>query len=168
MLPRIHGREKMVTFLRFRLKKLIHLTLVALTAALIFSFVLSPVFVSGQSMEPTYREGEFILINRLGYLIRSPERGEIVAIKLAGRHLMLMKRIIGLPGETVELRNGQVFINDRPLVEPYLISPESWDLPPRVLTAEEYFVIGDNRRQTMEKHFFGRVKAKQIVGRALW
>ncbi len=119
-------------------------------------------------MNPTYQDGGFTLINRLSYIFRPPARGEVVAIKLAGRRLMFLKRIIGLPGETVTIRNGQVLINDTPLVEPYLISPWPWNLAARVLTANEYFVIGDNRRQMIEEHFLGRVYNQQIVGRALW
>lgn len=124
--------------------------------------------IDGQSMEPTYQDGSFTLINRLSYTFRQPARGEIVAIKLAGRRLMLLKRIIGLPGETVIIRDGQVSINGTALAEPYLISPLPWNLSARVLIAEEYFVIGDNRRQPLEEHFFGRVYNQQIVGRALW
>ncbi|MEK7552903.1 MAG: S26 family signal peptidase, partial [Patescibacteria group bacterium] len=60
------------------------------------------------------------------------------------------------------------FINETALAEPYLFSPWPWNLPPRVLVANEYFVIGDNRRQPLEQHFFGRVDSEQIVGRALW
>jgi len=149
-------------------KKFIHLGLVALITIIIFSAILSPVSIDGKSMEPTYRDSAFTLINRLNYAFKPPVRGEIVAIKLAGRRLMFLKRIIGLPGETVTIRDGQVSIDDTPLVEPYLISPWPWNLAARVLTAEEYFVIGDNRRQPMEQHFFGRVYKQQIIGRALW
>lgn len=119
-------------------------------------------------MEPTYRDRSFTLINRLSYTFKPPARGEIVAIKLAGRRLMFLKRIIGLPGETVTIRDGQVLINDIPLLEPYIISPWPWNLAGRVLTTGEYFVIGDNRRQPLEQHFFGRVYNQQIVGQALW
>jgi|SRR3989344_9436222 len=150
------------------MKKLIRLGIAALTTFIIFTQVLSLVIVRGASMEPTYQAGDITLINRVSYIFRPPVRGEIVAIKLAGRRVMLMKRIIGLPGEAVRIRNGQVFIDETPLTEAYLLSPQPWNLPPRVLIAEEYFVIGDNRRQTMTEHFFGRVKIKQIVGRALW
>ncbi|MBI2097559.1 MAG: signal peptidase I [Candidatus Vogelbacteria bacterium] len=149
-------------------KKLIRLGFVALITIILFTQVFSLVVVHGKSMEPTYRENDLVLVNRLSYFAGPPERGEIVAIKFAGRSLMLLKRIIGLPGETVIISDGQISINGTALAEPYLISPLPWNLPARVLAAEEYFVIGDNRRQAIEEHFFGRVKAEQIVGRALW
>lgn len=135
---------------------------------IIFTQVLTLAIVDGQSMEPTYKPGAPVLINRLSYLWRSPGRGEVVAIKFAGRRLMLLKRVVGLPGETVRINSGQVYINETGLPEPYLVSPWPWDLPARVLVSNEYFVIGDNRRQTMAEHFFGRVYHDQIAGRALW
>ncbi len=147
---------------------MIRLGLITLITIIIFSAILSPVIIDGESMEPTYRDSSLTLINRLSYAFKPPARGEIVAIKLAGRRLMFLKRIIGLPGETVAIRDGWVLINDTPLVEPYLISPRPWNLPARVLTTEEYFVIGDNRRQPLEQHLFGRVYGQQIVGRVLW
>lgn len=149
-------------------RKIFRLSLIALVTTLIFSFVLGFAVVRGQSMKPTYRDGDWVLINRLSYLFRPPTRGEVVAIKLAGRRLMLLKRIIGLPGETVEIHSGQVFIDGWRLSEPYLVSFQPWGLPPRVLVAEEYFVIGDNRQQPAGEHFFGRVDGGRIVGRALW
>ncbi|MBI4136227.1 MAG: signal peptidase I [Candidatus Vogelbacteria bacterium] len=149
-------------------KKLIRLGFVALITIILFTQVFSLVVVYGKSMEPTYQDGGFTLINRLSYVFRQPARGEIVAIKFAGRRLMLLKRIIGLPGETVIISDGQISINGTTLAEPYLISPLPWNLPARVIAAEEYFVIGDNRRQPIEEHFFGRISSQQIVGRALW
>lgn len=147
---------------------MLRLGLTALVTIVIFTQVFSLVIVDGKSMEPTYRDGDLTSISRLSYIFWAPARGEIIAVRLAGRRLMFLKRIIGLPGETVVIRNGQVFIDGAVLAEPYLISPLPWNLPARVLAANEYFIIGDNRRQPMEEHFFGRIYKKQIVGRALW
>lgn len=150
------------------IRKLIRLAVVAVATFFVFTFVVSVAVVDGESMDQTYRDGGFTLINRLSYWRRPPARGEVVAIKLAGRQLMFLKRIVGLPGETVEIRAGQVLIDGLLLTEPYLTAPWPWALPPRALTDGEYFVIGDNRRQPIEQHFFGRVDIGQIVGRALW
>ena len=77
----------------------------------LFGFVLLPVHVDGPSMLPTYKNGSVNLVNVLAYVSHEPQRGDVVAVLYAGRHLMLMKRIIGLPGETVTFTNGHVFIH---------------------------------------------------------
>lgn len=150
------------------MKKFWRLVIIAAVTFFLFYFVLTPARVGGRSMEPTYRDGQFIIVNRLAYLAREPGRGKIVAIKIAGRNLLFLKRTIGLPGETIEIRHGQVFIDGAPIEEPYLESPAGWSLPSRVLVADEYLVIGDNRRQSAEEHLFGRIDRRQIVGAPLW
>ncbi len=149
-------------------KRLLRLVIIAVGAYIVFGFLLTPVFVSGQSMEPTYDDHSFTFINRLSPLVSSPDRGEIVAVKIAGKKLMFLKRIIGLPGETIAIEDGQVIINDEPLNEPYLIDPEPWEYDPIRLEKNEYFIIGDNRRQPMEQHVFGRVSLDRIVGSPIW
>ena len=80
---------------------------------------------------------------------------------------MYLKRIIGLPGETVEIRHGVVHVNGEVLAEPYLQLRGQWDLKNQSLSADEYFVVGDNREVPMHHHTFGRVKRRRIVGR-MW
>ena len=80
-----------------------------------FRWVLIPVRAEGISMEPTYRSGSLNLLNRLAYGYRQPERGDIVGIKLAGPHVLYVKRIIALPGERILITRGQVYINGAPL-----------------------------------------------------
>lgn len=144
------------------------LGIIAGLAIIIFGFILTPAIISGQSMEPHYHDGAFTLINRLTYLNREPGRGEIVAIKIAGRRLMYLKRVIGLPGETVSIVKGQVMLGGEILIEPYVLSPHPWDYEPITLAPDEYFIIGDNRRQSVSEHVFGRVQLKQVVGAPLW
>ncbi len=119
-------------------------------------------------MEPTYRSGSLNLVNRLAYQYRKPARGDIIAIKLAGPHVLYVKRIIGLPGEQISIAQGQVYINGSALEEPYVIKRQPWDVPEVTLTAREYFVIGDNRGMRAADHDFGRVDVSRILGKVIF
>jgi signal peptidase I len=142
--------------------------LLGLACWLTFRHLLLPVRVSGISMEPTIHNGSVNLVNRLPYFWREPRRGEIVALRTTGTSIMYLKRIVGLPNETVEIRAGAVLIGGRPLEEPYLKDPQAWEWRRRTLGPEDYLVIGDNRTMPMELHEAGVVKRARIVGKALW
>ena len=133
-----------------------------------FRWVLIPMRAEGISMLPTYRSGSLNLVNRLAYLNQKPSRGDIVAIKLAGPHVLYVKRIIALPGERISLTEGQVYVNGAPLLEPYVRNRNPWDVPEVTLTSREYFVIGDNRGMRVTDHDFGRVDVSRIVGRIVF
>jgi signal peptidase I len=133
-----------------------------------FRWVLIPIRAEGISMLPTYRSGSLNLVNRLAFTYRRPSRGEIVAIRLAGPHVVFVKRIIGLPGERLKIVQGQVFINGVPLAEPYVHDRQPWDVPEVTLTARDYFVIGDNRRMRAADHEFGRADVSRIIGRVVF
>jgi signal peptidase I len=98
----------------------------------------------------------------------TPSRGDIVAIKLAGPHVLYLKRIIALPGERISLSAGQVYINGMPLPEPYVRNKSGWDVPEVTLTTREYFVIGDNRGMRAKDHDFGRVDVSRIAGKVVF
>ena len=137
----------------------------------IFKFLLIPIRITGISMEPTYRDGRIKLLNRQIYRIRAPERGDIVGIQTSGPKVMFMKRIIGLPGERVEIRRNQVFINGEPLEEPYVVLKNlrrPWNYPEVLLRSGEYFVIGDNRGMDQHLHEFGEIEAWRIYGKAVF
>jgi signal peptidase I len=87
-----------------------------------------------------------------------------VAIRLAGPHVVYIKRVIGLPGERLKIVQGQVYINDSALVEPYVRDRRPWEVPEITLTGSEYYVIGDNRGMRASDHDFGRVNAQRILG----
>jgi signal peptidase I len=133
-----------------------------------FRWVLIPVRAEGISMEPTFRSGSLNLLNRLAYRYRQPGRGDIIGIKLAGPHVLYVKRIIGLPGERILISRGQVYINGAALAEPYVRNRRDWDVPEVKLTPREYYVIGDNRGMRAADHDFGRVDVSRIVGRVIF
>ena len=146
----------------------VRVVVLAALSFIIFKWVLIPIRAEGISMEPTYRSGSLNLVNRLAYRYRKPARGDIVGIKLAGPHVMYVKRIIGLPGEHLSIQRGQVYINGAPLSEPYVKNRREWDVPEVTLTAREYYVIGDNRGMRASDHDFGRADVSRILGRVIF
>lgn len=134
-----------------------------------FNWVLLPIRAEGISMLPTYRSGSFNLVNRWAFLFQSPSRGDIVAIRLAGPHVVYVKRLVGLPGERVEITEGQVSINGEPLRERYVVADRRpWNHAEVTLGPREYFVIGDNRSMRASDHDFGRVDRSRLIGRVLF
>jgi len=134
-----------------------------------FNWVLLPIRTQGVSMLPTYRSDSFNFVNRWAFPVRPPSRGDIVAIRLAGPHVVYVKRIVGLPGERVEITEGQVYIDGRALDEPYLVvDRRPWNYAEVTLGSREYFVIGDNRSMRASDHDFGRVDRARLIGRVLF
>ena len=153
------GRNPRVTLVR--------VAVLIVTCFVVFKFILLPARIEGISMLPTYQDRSVNFVNRLAYHWHEPRRGDVVGIRLAGPHVMYMKRIIGLPGETVAFVGGRVLINDEVLDEPYEKSPCDWNLLPVKLGPDEYFVVGDNRTMPSENHVFGKAGRDRIVGKAI-
>lgn len=126
--------------------------------------------IESTSMLPTFREGSVHVINRLAYRRQPPARGDIVAVRTSGETVMYIKRIIGLPGETLAIRHGEVFVNQERLGEPYVRLPRraDWERSPLKLGPDEYYLIGDNRSMAKEQHEFGRVDGRRILGKVVW
>jgi signal peptidase I len=147
---------------------LIRIVVLVVVVCVLFGFVVRPVRVTGISMSPTYSDGALNLVNRLAYLWHEPRRGDVVFIGLTGLHGLFMKRIIGLPGETVAFVDGRVLINGKILEEPYEKDLAcDWNSPPVKLTADEYYFVGDNRSMAEEDHAHGVKKRINIVGKVL-
>lgn len=146
---------------------LIRIGILVVTVFVVFRYVLMLTRVDGISMLPTYHNRSIKVINRLAYLWHEPQRGDVVTVRLAGIHDMYLKRIIGLPGETVAFDGGTVLINGQPLTEPYEKSECHWTLPPKKLGPDEYYVVGDNRTMRWQDHSFGSVDRARIMGKVL-
>lgn len=156
-------------------RSLLSYTVIALGLALFIRFfIAAPYVVSGASMEPTFFDWDYLIIDKIVYEVSAPERGDVVVLVLpqdAGRSLI--KRVIGLPGETVRISGSKVTIinTENPsgfsLNEPY-IDPKNASNGERleaVLGADEYFVLGDNRRVSADSRIWGKLPKKDIVGR---
>lgn len=126
--------------------------------------------VAGESMEPTLASNQYLLISRLHYLVGNTHRGDLIVL----HHPLhpkrdFVKRIIGLPGEHLNIKGGQVFINGNLLREPYLKKEGSYPDPTPsqwLLGEEEHFVMGDNRADSQDSRAFGPIDRNLIVGRA--
>jgi signal peptidase I len=132
----------------------------------LFRLVLIPIRVSGFSMLPTYHDGKVTLVNHLAYQWTRPKRGDVVALRLPPRNMILLKRIIGLPGERVLLVHGHALINGKPLEEPYAKIKNLKNAPndEYTLGPDEYYVMGDNRDITV----LGPVPGTWILGKVLF
>jgi signal peptidase I len=146
----------------------VRILVLAAVSLVTFRWVLIPVRTEGISMLPTYQSGTLNFVNRLAFVRSGPARGDVVAIRLAGPHVVYVKRIVALPGERLEIVEGQVYINGTPLAEPYVRHRRPWDVQEVTLTNAEYYVIGDNRGMRAGDHDFGRVDAGRILGRVVF
>ncbi len=151
---------------------LTRIVILVVACFIVFPFVLLPVRVEGVSMLPTYQNNSVNFVNRLAYVWHNPKRGDVVGIRLSDPSIMwpsvmYLKRIIGLPGETVAFVDGQVLIDGKLLDEPYQKSYCDWNLPPVTLGPNEYLVVGDNRSMPAEYHVKGKVERDHIVGKAV-
>jgi signal peptidase I len=149
-------------------RTLTRIAVLTVVSIITFGWLLTPVRVSGISMEPTYHDSTLNLVNRMAYRIRAPRRGDVVAIRLAGPNVLYVKRIVGLPSERVSIVDGIVEINGAALIEPYVHKRQRWNYPEVTVGLREYFVIGDNRGMRMVDHDFGRVDARRLLGMLLF
>lgn len=128
------------------------------------SAVSARVRVDGYSMVPTLKNGEYVLVNRLAYRFGQPQRGDIIVFRRMDEDLI--KRVIGLPGDTVRIVDGVVQVNGRTLQEPYIAAPPhyngEWLVP-----EGELFVLGDNRNDSSDSHVWGTLPLQSVIGRAI-
>jgi signal peptidase I len=153
---------------RLNRKFLVRVSLVALSAVLLFGLVLRPMWIRGESMSPTYEDGSLNFCFRQRYLFSQPKVGDVVAVKMAGTNVMLLKRIVAAAGQTVEFRNGQLFVDGEQRDEPYVTSGCDWELPPRQVKPGYVYVIGDNRGMPQSRHLFGQTPITRLAGGPLW
>lgn len=165
----IMGGNPMFTMLR--------ILVVVLVTLVLFKYVFLLTRVTGDSMMPTFQNGQVKLVNRLAYRKNPPQRLDIVVASFAGQEVFLIKRVIALPGETVQIIDGRVHVNGVKLVEPYtagIVTHKIRDDRGRLfqlrtsrpieLEADEYFLVGDNREVT-ELHLEPR---RKIIGKVIF
>jgi len=150
------------------LRFIMRLAIVTLTAYLFFGQICIPFRVKGYSMEPTYRDGDLSFCWRLRYALSPPERHDVVAVRLAGHRVFLLKRVVGLQGEHVEFCHGELIVDGIKIEEPYVSGPYDWNLGARAVKKGCVYVVGDNRNMPMENHYFGQTSVQRIVGGPLW
>lgn len=157
----------------YTLREILEIVLIAVLVVVgVRQFLVQPFLVNGSSMEPTFQSGDYILINEVSLQFRQPERGEVIVFKYPGdEKTYFIKRVIGLPGEKVEVLDGNVFIfnsqnpNGLKLSESYL--PDNLKTignKELQLGSDQYFVLGDNRNASFDSRQWGAVKRSEIVG----
>jgi len=123
--------------------------------------------VHGSSMEPNFHEGQYLIINKAVYYLHPPRRGDVIVFRYPrDPRRSFIKRVIGLPGEKVEIKNGKVYINDQLLEEPYETKPGSYSWGPSIVGKDEIFVLGDNRDFSSDSHNWGMLPLRYVVGKA--
>jgi signal peptidase I len=148
------------------IREIIQVLFPALVMALtIHLFLAQATIVYGRSMEPSLFERQRLIIDKLTYYFRAPHRNDIVVIKRPDMDELLVKRIVGLPTEKVEIRNGYVYINDERLPEPFPHDQYPQNIPAHTLGPVEYFVLGDNRGNSNDSRSFGPILREDIMGR---
>ena len=146
---------------------LIRAAVLIAAAIVVFGFILLPIRMEGISMLPTY-SGGINFANRYAYRWSPPQRGDAVAVRMAGEAVVFVKRIVGLPGERVGIEVGVVMINGEPLIEPHVLYKTLWNKPEVTLGPDEYFLIGDHRGMAMKNHDFGKASRDRIIGKMVF
>ncbi|HOI25683.1 MAG TPA: signal peptidase I [Caldisericia bacterium] len=142
-----------------------------LIAFLVRNYLFQPYRVQMGSMQPTLHNNDLIMVNKIVYRINPPKRGDIVVFNPPGNtsNIHYIKRVIGLPGESIEVKNGKVFINQTELIEPYLSQIDTPGMVgPVVLGENEFFVLGDHRNNSMDSRDFGAITKDHIHGKTMF
>lgn len=148
---------------------------IGLSAILAFgirTFVAEARYIPSGSMLPTLQINDRLIVDKLSYKFQDPQRGDIVVFSptdvLKKQYKdAFIKRIIGLPGDKVEVKNSRVYINDEPLQEGYIAEPPQYNWGPETVPQGQYLVLGDNRNNSYDSHFWGFVPHDNIIGRAI-
>lgn len=138
---------------------LLHIAAALLLAQLISFLVFQPIVVKGESMQSTLQNGELMYVSKPEYLLGDPSRGDVIICRYPGRTEYFVKRVMGLPGETVEVDHNAVYINGELIPEPYLDDEKNnngFSMEAFTLGADEYFVMGDNRDNSHDsRNYYG-------------
>jgi signal peptidase I len=147
---------------------IIIILLAFITAFVIRTYVIQPYRIEMTSMVSTLHPNDLVLVDKISYKLHPPRRGDVVIlIPPTDKKSKYIKRVIGLPGETVAIKNDKVYINGKPLNEPYMHSPMVQDYPETKIPEGYVFVMGDNRSVSLDSRYFGPVPIKNIVGKAV-
>ncbi|MEO0349069.1 MAG: signal peptidase I [Cyanobacteria bacterium P01_A01_bin.15] len=163
------------TSLKALVKSNAKLVVIAVAIAVVVRlFIAEPRFIPSNSMDPTLHIGDRLLIEKLSYRFHSPHRGDIVVfepppqLQAIGyrREQAFIKRIIGLPGDTLAVHRGQVYRNSQPLEESYILASLTYEMGALTVPDDALFVMGDNRNDSNDSHIWGFLPTDNLIGRA--
>ena len=136
------------------------------------TFIAEARYIPSSSMRPTLEVNDRLIIEKLSYLFREPIRGDVIvfspteSLKAENFQDAFIKRIIGLPGEIVEVKIGKVYVNGKKISEEYIFEAPDYNYGPSRIPEDEYLVLGDNRNNSYDSHYWGFVPKKKIIGKA--
>ena len=156
----------------------IRILVIALCLSLLVRILIAePRYIPSDSMNPTLKVGDRLVIEKVSYDFNSPKTGEIIVFQPPeqlqrygyGKNQAFIKRIIGLPGQIINIKNGQVYIDNKPITEDYIAESPAypWERPLKI-PENQYFVMGDNRNNSNDSHVWGFLPRKNIIGRAIF
>jgi signal peptidase I len=143
-------------------------------ALLIRAFVAEPRYIPSDSMLPTLEVGDRLVVEKISYHFRSPATGEIIVfdppqqLQIQGyaKNQAFIKRVIGTPGQTVQVQNGKVYLNGTPLKENYIAEPPAYNMESVQVPEDQLFVMGDNRNNSNDSHVWGFLPKQNVIGHA--
>jgi signal peptidase I len=139
----------------------------ALAIFLVLQATVGSYKVYGPSMLPGIKNGYYIMVNKVEYYFQNPKRGDIIVFHSPNTASTdLIKRVIGLPGDTIKVENGKVYVNNTPLVEPYVSEAPDYKYPADQVPPDQYFVLGDNRNNSTDSHTGWFLPRQNIIGKA--
>jgi signal peptidase I len=152
------------------------LAIALLLALLIRVFVAEPRYIPSDSMVPTLDVGDRLVVEKVSYRFHSPHQGDIIVFDPPAQlqfqgytaDQAFIKRIIGEPGQIIAVQGGTVYVDGEPLVEEYLAEPPEYEMPPVLVPADQFFVMGDNRNNSNDSHVWGFLPKENIIGRAIF
>lgn len=157
-------------FKRVTVEYLDSIIIAGIAALFIIHFLFRTFYIPSGSMLPTLQVKDYILVNEFVYRVKEPQRGDIIVFtpppEANAGDKEFIKRVIGLSGETISVKDGEVFIDGEPLNEPYIHFPPDYYYPPRIIPDGTLFVMGDNRPSSMDSHVWGFLPKKNVVGKA--
>ncbi len=167
VLEEIPEQDKQKLTVKAIAREIVETAIMTLLIFLVVRLAFQNFRIEGQSMEANLHDGQFLIVNKLVYYLHPPQRGDVVVFHSPENPRKdFIKRVIGLPGEEVEIVNGQVQINRVPLHETYIHSPTQHSWGPQVVGQFEYFVLGDNRSNSSDSRSWGMLDGNAIIGKA--
>lgn len=166
--PKMSGGRKLVN-------ENIRLVVIALIIAVaVRLFVAEPRFIPSPSMVPTLAVGDRLLVEKVSYRFHEPHKGDIVVFEPPPQlqeygytaSQAFIKRVVGLPGQTVQITQGRVYVDGQPLAEDYILEAPAYEMPPVEVPDDSLFVMGDNRNDSNDSHVWGFLPAQNVIGRA--
>ena len=149
------------------LREILATLVLAVVIFLLLQTTIQSSVVVGSSMEPDLKDGQRLLINKVVYTFDEPQRGDVIVFNSPNNSQTdFIKRIIGLSGDTIEIKKGTVSVNGSKLYEPYIADPPSYTLQPYKVQENNYFVLGDNRNRSNDSHNGWTVPHQNIIGKA--